>query len=544
MTGPSAPAAVSVPCPGCGQTLSFPTAALHSAFQCPRCGRVNVPAEIVPVTTPLNAVPVEYPAASRVASATPVEPSPFAAVAAALADAPARNPFAAAAAALALPSPSPFAAAAAALAPVHPPAATDVPARSAFAAAAAAFAPPPSTAADAPSIPGAAPLPGAPPAAPGALTQALEFGVQGTLHVGRLGDALLRASDAVDRQLFGYRAKVVAIAASLAVLASAVEPQLEHPAPVLMAVATWLFMGLLVVLLLARLGSFRDDEGGWSAELVSRKFGEGITGWREALSDLGVLPGPARLHAAGRAMATLGIVVLAFRNLFTLATITVTELTPFQLAFDPSLDRTILHVGIGVAGLGVACRLLGWLTRPQGASKHLDRADQERVVAASNALPLVLDCAEPATVAEAAHLAGHPLLRQVLELLATWRPRRFDYEDQYEASLHGFIRLRLPWASPEKQYPLRMPEGGRALRADLVVNQCVLIEMKRGLDRSSAQRALGQVQMYHRAWGRGPVVLLLCDTDRATADRCIVPELRVLRNHIPVLLVLAARTTS
>ncbi len=76
----------------------------------------------------------------------------------------------------------------------------------------------------------------------------------------------------------------------------------------------------------------------------------------------------------------------------------------------------------------------------------------------------------------------------------------------------------------------------------MVVSDSVLIEMKKGLTTSSAQRARGQIQMYLRAWNRGPVMLRVCDVDPATAKRFLVQEIEELRRRqVPVMMVFAGR---
>lgn len=101
----------------------------------------------------------------------------------------------------------------------------------------------------------------------------------------------------------------------------------------------------------------------------------------------------------------------------------------------------------------------------------------------------------------------------------------------------------MPGANPQRERPVGNRAEGTAGRADLVVSDAVLIEMKRGLTTTSAQRAVGQVRMYARAWHNGPLILLLCDADPAIVQQFLGREMMTLRNEAPVLVVLAARVS-
>jgi hypothetical protein len=68
----------------------------------------------------------------------------------------------------------------------------------------------------------------------------------------------------------------------------------------------------------------------------------------------------------------------------------------------------------------------------------------------------------------------------------------------------------------------------------------VLIEMKRGLSTSTAQKALGQVQMYADAWGkRGPILLLICGVPRQVVERHLGNSLERLRQSGVLVAVMA-----
>jgi hypothetical protein len=377
-----------------------------------------------------------------------------------------------------------------------------------------------------------------------ALSQAIQAGQAGARSIGGFGAWFLDKSDRVDARLYGVRAWVVAIAAAVTVAASIVDDWAWSSTPVLTALTTYGFLILVTVLLAVRLGSLRDDEGNWSLALVRRRAKETILAAWGADEARTTLPWSLRWISAGKVTWFLGLVALAIRNAVVLICLTAEEIFRTRLAWAQELGRDLLHGGLGTLVLGTLLWLLGrWLLRrePSAQLRHPNAQDRARLRGAVSALPPIIDCANAAQVHEFARSVGNPILQQLLDTLADWRPRRFDYEDQYQASLHRLLRRRMPGANPQRERPVGSRAEGTAGRADLVVSDAVLIEMKRGLTTSSAQRAVGQVRMYARAWDKGPLMLLLCDADPWVAQQFLGREMMTLRNEAPVILVLAAR---
>jgi hypothetical protein len=88
----------------------------------------------------------------------------------------------------------------------------------------------------------------------------------------------------------------------------------------------------------------------------------------------------------------------------------------------------------------------------------------------------------------------------------------------------------VPEADPQLEVPLRSQGLPYTGRIDILFGGCVLVEIKRRLTTSTAQKALGQVEMYVQIWQhKGPVVLVLCDTDPNLASSFFEPAIERLR---------------
>jgi hypothetical protein len=90
-------------------------------------------------------------------------------------------------------------------------------------------------------------------------------------------------------------------------------------------------------------------------------------------------------------------------------------------------------------------------------------------------------------------------------LLQKWTPRRCKTEKDYENSLYDFLHRELEGIQVTKQFA-----KGR-IRADLVIGERVIVELKDNLDTTAKyQRLIGQLEEYQN-WD-GPVVIVLTGT--------------------------------
>ena len=487
--------------------LVVPTFDLHATVQCPRCTWVHGVGHLLPTTTPIAAVPVNMRASAPSYNALPPAPA-----------SPAASP------AIATPTP--------------PPAVESAPSRRT---------PNPAAYAPTPAPYGATtPLPPssrAADAAGRAISQAVAVGAQGTQQIGSLGQKFLDFADDIDAALYGKRAYVITAVAFLTVVATKYD-QSENPnAPIVTTIMTALFSFLLFFLFVARMGSFRDDQGKWSLDLVANRIGNTITSVGEGLSAFFDLSGPQRASALGKSLIAIALVGLALRNVVVLFAIISEELFGATIGEAKSLDASMMSLGVGALIIGTILWVIGWWFVSSSEEAHEllpDESARAELVSAVRDLPFVIDCTDKKRALALAEKSGHPVLEAVIKVLISWQPRGAETEADYQASLHRKLRRDLPGANPERERPIGDRAAGTRGRADLVVSDAVLIEMKKGMTTTSAQRAIGQIRMYLRAWDRGPVMLLVCEADPAMAQRFLGPEIEELRKRqAPVMMVFA-----
>ena len=335
---------------------------------------------------------------------------------------------------------------------------------------------------------------------------------------------LVRLADRVDSWAYGKRAKLLVAVAAVVVFAPSVTTSTT-----IQALALSAFGLVLSLLLLARIAMFRNESGEWSASVGAANVGDAAA---EAWSNLAVLKlaRPNQLaQTVGRLLIGSALVSLALRA--TLAGI-------YDAGFDSWAPDWPEEFDWGLFWLGVVVWLWGaYRTTRDGRHGALvvdptqDQPAALSVARAFDALPAVIDAHDTAAMNAWSRQATHPLASELAKILGAWRPRRAHKEKAYQRSLFRKLREALPDADPELEVPLRsrgIPSTGRI---DILLGHCVLIELKVRLNTSSAQKAVGQADFYCHLWqDKGPVVLVLCDTDRDFAFAFLEPAIRRLRH--------------
>lgn len=366
-----------------------------------------------------------------------------------------------------------------------------------------------------------------------------DAGALGIRTVGGFGRWVLVRADQLDAWLHGRRALAVGVFAGAAFIGSFLDSLLWPHAPLLTALTTSVF-GLLVFLLVtARVFSFRTSDGTWSTRLVFDRAFDAVSAAIEIVS---TSSSAESLRIFGRVGTLLGLVTLGARNLAALLVITASELFGVTLPSIEALDAPLSWIGgLALVGGGLLWQLGRRRLRQLAQAHHLRPEGRERdqLRAATLALPVVVDTNDAKTMAAACQ-CGNPVLSRLFEAFSSWkRPRAGSSEDQYQSSLHRHLRKHMPEAEPERERPI--PGVGRP---DLIVADAVLIEMKRDLTTSGADRGVGQFWRYADAWSRGPLLLVPCGSGRPSAEQFLLTRVEALRSAARPVIVVLARSGS
>ncbi|NUP07985.1 MAG: hypothetical protein HOW73_18215 [Polyangiaceae bacterium] len=282
------------------------------------------------------------------------------------------------------------------------------------------------------------------------------------------------------------------------------------------------FLWVLFALALGRLSTFRDDNNEWNLGPLR----ESCAAWWQYAGD--------RLKEPSFWGALIGIASLIAMAVAQVVALGATLGGLFRqdvAALERSATDVRAIAWLGALGAGVlgAVHLANWWTGEPGPKiPPLPEGGLGR-------LPVWVGRTE---LAGQADRCEHPLLADLLRHLRHWPTKRWRFETGYSDDLRHFLRKRLRKHKVERERFVGVQAEGTRGRADLVIQDSVLIELKRELATATADRAVAQVERYAGVWKAGPVVLLLVEQLRPEQRVRVHADMEKLRQRkLPVLVV-------
>jgi hypothetical protein len=138
------------------------------------------------------------------------------------------------------------------------------------------------------------------------------------------------------------------------------------------------------------------------------------------------------------------------------------------------------------------------------------------------------------------HVPVDARLLRILEALQSWNPRvtRNVHEHRYRDSIVRHLERKLKPEWPvhiRKEYPLPSAAGRASRRADIALDEALLIEVKREVRPGlHLDQAVEQVCDYAARWGKGPVILavgLANSTFEGDVAPALAAALRRMESH-------------
>lgn len=346
----------------------------------------------------------------------------------------------------------------------------------------------------------------------------------------------------LDGWLVGRRRRTLAGAALLCVAGGPLlDRWLEDAAEERASAALVLgFAAVAVVLVVGRVTTWRDDQQRWTRPRAVARARHLLALRRRALVRWWHARWSTKAASAGPGLLRLGIVVLASTKLSQLLRVSarqglrgVADLLPalepaVRASWGPFLklraaESQAAELAVGALMLGGALTVGAWLLR-RGRVRALRRS------LLTGALPPVLAHRDKAAVEVVRDHTDDPVLHAALTALHAWRPAKQRSEWAYQEDLERWLSDRLVGHTITTEQRIGSRAEGTYGRADVVVDDWLLVEMKRGLSAGEAQRAVGQLDQYLRAWStKGAVLLVLCDVPLERARATFEPP--VSRHH-------------
>lgn len=365
------------------------------------------------------------------------------------------------------------------------------------------------------------------------------------------------AIDGIDRKLYGKRMKVFIW---LCILVLVVAPIFDELLGVkndrITYLSTILFFIIVMIFLLSFISTWRDDTGNWSFHRAKSRIQTYYSTFRDTLAATRTSPQDENLFKLGQYLFFSGIIWKALQNLSVFLRKPIEGFINSRLTLFRQFEKITNHYYWIPICLGIAIilylinknpliferikneirQLFGWvqgeqLTRTNEIIKFETRTTKDFVINAK--------AIEHINAIKAS--SNSILFNDFVTALHNWNPRNSRHEYVYQDWLYRHLKKSLQGAVVELEYPIGDVNLGSIGRADIVINDTILIELKRDSSAGAVQRAKGQISQYSETWGnRGPVVLLLCDYDYDHAKLSFtttMSDLKILNR--PVLTIVA-----
>jgi hypothetical protein len=317
--------------------------------------------------------------------------------------------------------------------------------------------------------------------------------------LGRLLPPLLRASVWLEEALHERRPWALG---TIAVVSGLLAPTLDFVATrgaATLGFLTWSCSSVgLGVLALARLNGLRSDAGQWDPRVALLRARSAFWLSIESFEHWARSPQYLRLELLAQLATWVALAGLAWGACLA------------GMRWLVGLDAALSLLPLLSGSLLLSAVVLAWRSRQLEPVPALFLQDFGNALAAAAELPPLLDLAEPLPPAVS---GGSTVLHECLRALGKWRPRVWPDEAAYRAALQRHFQRLLPGAKLERERWMGTSRLDGAL--DLVVSGMLVVGVKRGFDAATAERALGQMSRYARAWSGKPMLLVVFESERA-----------------------------
>jgi hypothetical protein len=340
--------------------------------------------------------------------------------------------------------------------------------------------------------------------------------------------------DNIDRALYGRKMKNFLIG-SLLVLAAApiLDWFLEVPHDRLTFYSTLFFLIYTLILILAWLSAWRDENGNWTLS-YALKCGQAriITSYKIFKNTAATTKTTSIneiLYNVGSYAIVIAVAWKSLQNLSVFIRKPIESLTHTRRMGLRNFELTTKHwtTAIFIIGLAILCylyysnpkilerikkdlkQLFGRKTFSGGAYSDTIIIQQEH--------GLVINSRNESEMSMVTKNKSN-LFSDFASAINSWNPKNCRLEYEYQNDLLIHLSTVLPKANIKTEYPIGYKELGNKGRADIIIDDTILIEMKRDSSASAVQRAKGQILQYSEIWkNRGPVILLLCNHEHKHA---------------------------
>jgi hypothetical protein len=350
--------------------------------------------------------------------------------------------------------------------------------------------------------------------------------------------------DIVDRKLYGWRMRLF-VGGSIMVLfvAPYLDKYFNIPYDRITYYLTLLFFFYVLILVLCFVGAWRNEQGIWTWKRTKSRLHTYYGILKDELQATQTVSRDENLFKYSNLLLFLGLTWKVFANLSLFIR------KPIENLFDGRFEKLrnfekftndgwyLIPLTLGLfimvylfyQNKEIRKRIESELRQLFGYKKYATKYKTEIVNLEQNkSSELVILSKKEDHVTTTISSSNSILFSDFIKAIQNWNPRFADDEKIYQDRLFRYLRKHLPDANIETEYPITK-RSGRSGRLDIVINDTIIIEMKRDSSAGATQRARGQLLEYSEVWiDKGPIILLLCDIEYEKARQLYQPAMNDL----------------
>lgn len=327
--------------------------------------------------------------------------------------------------------------------------------------------------------------------------------------------------DNIDRYLYGRKMKNFLIGSiAVLVIAPILDWILEVPYDRLTWLATFSLMLYVLLIILTWINAWRDDNGKWTFQRAKSRLITYYQTFRDTIATAQKNSRHENLYRLGFGAFFAGLGWKSLQNLSVFVRKPIQKITGHTMIkfihfekitrnwyWVPILLSFIIMYYLWRTDRKIMKRVKDDLLSLFGNSRYRRSAQAIKITNDE----LVIDATREDQVGLIVSNSKSTLFNDFVNALKVWQPGNCVNEYEYQDKLYRHLKHHLPASEIATEYPIGDKANGNKGRADLVIDDTILIEMKRDTSAGAVQRAQGQIGQYSGIWsGRGPVILLLC----------------------------------
>lgn len=335
-------------------------------------------------------------------------------------------------------------------------------------------------------------------------------------------------ADSIDRKLYGKRMMLFFWFSIIVLIIAPLADEIFSISNDKMTYFSTLFFFLfMLILIISFIGSWRDDSGNWSWKRAKSRLATYYATLKDTYDTTRTTSLDENLYKLGQILFFAGFGWKALQNLSVFIRKPIETILHSKLESLRQFEKVTNHSywALIVLGLGILFflykknpkilqRITIELKQLFGFKPNSDQKYSTKIATIESPTSELVINAKTHLLKSSSVTINSNVFSDFAIAIQNWTPANAYYEYEFQDKLYRHLRKHLPEASIELEYPIGSSVLGNKGRADIVINDTILIEMKgpASVNAGAIQRTKGQILQYSETWkGKGPVILLLCD---------------------------------